>query len=340
MEFLRKASSRSGRSTPRAAAERSRSGPQRQKSAATFTWNGEQSLGSLNALPVAPSPPPEKGSMQGLFASVVTAAARENKATAHLARRNSFGGAAMRTHESDLPRFQRVFFLLFKEWLPCLFPLALAATHLRFWELFQGGPAIFFAIALLFQYPRPRRPPRPLPLVSRTRTPGSRPTPPPSLTRRRATAVPRAASPFPHTRARTRGVSLYHQPRLPKSVTGSRSSLWGTSGDERTGCRAFAQVQPAHTRTPSAARPAPTLASPFFPKPMISGSSPKGDAPGFRRTARHAPRRWKRASPNRWTHERPRRTPSAATASERARETPAAPRRSRDRPQVRCPRAV
>ena len=125
MEFLRKASSRSGRSTPRAAAERSRSGPQRQKSAAAFTWNGEQSLGSLNALPVAPSPPPEKGSMQGLFASVVTAAARDNKATGHLARRNSVGGAAMRTHESDLPRFQRVFFLLFKEWLPCLFPLLL-----------------------------------------------------------------------------------------------------------------------------------------------------------------------------------------------------------------------
>ena len=153
MEFLRKASSRSGRSTPRAAAERSRSGPQRQKSAATFTWNGEQSLGSLNALPVAPSPPPEKGSMQGLFASVVTAAARENKATAHLARRNSFGGAAMRTHESDLPRFQRVFFLLFKEWLPCLFPLALAATHISaFWELFQWeDQLVFFAIALLFQ---------------------------------------------------------------------------------------------------------------------------------------------------------------------------------------------
>ena len=150
MQFLRKSS---GRSTPRAAAERSRSGPQRQKSAAAFTWNGEQSLGSLNALPTAPSPPPEKGSMQGLFASVVTAAARDNKATGHLARRNSFGGAAMRTHESDLPRFQRVFFLLFKEWLPCLFPLALAATHISaFWELFQWeDQLVFFAIALLFQ---------------------------------------------------------------------------------------------------------------------------------------------------------------------------------------------
>ena len=46
-----------------------------------------------------------------------------------------------------------MFFLLFKEWLPCLFPLALAATHISaFWELFQWeDQLVFFAIALLFQ---------------------------------------------------------------------------------------------------------------------------------------------------------------------------------------------
>ena len=209
MEFLRKASSRSGRSTPRAAAERSRSAPQRQKSAATFTWNGEQSLGSLNALPVAPSPPPEKGSMQGLFASVVTAAARDNKATGHLARRNSFGGAAMRTHESDLPRFQRVFFLLFKEWLPCLFPLALAATHISaFWELFQWeDQLVFLAIALLFQICLALAVRLALFLWSKsnpnTGLSANNTTFVDSQARHRRSTRRRVTHPFPHTRART-----------------------------------------------------------------------------------------------------------------------------------------
>ena len=266
MQFLRKSS---GRSTPRAAAERSRSGPQRQKSAAAFTWNGEQSLGSLNALPVAPSPPPEKGSMQGLFASVVTAAARDNKATGHLARRNSFGGAAMRTHESDLPRFQRVFFLLFKEWLPCLFPLALAATHISaFWELFQWeDQLVFFAIALLFQICLALAVRLALFLWSKsnpnTGLSANNTTFVDSQARHRRAAAPPRHAPLPAHTSTNPAASLFTTSRGSRSPTPGRGpTSWEASPAMRAPALPHPRAIPAsaHTHTPSAARPAPTLA--------------------------------------------------------------------------------
>ena len=141
----------------------------------------------------------------------------------------------MRTHESDLPRFQRVFFLLFKEWLPCLFPLALAATHISaFWELFQWeDQLVFFAIALLFQICLALAVRLALFLWSKsnpnTGLSANNTTFVDSQARHRRPTRRRLTHPFAHTRARTtRGVSLYHQPRLPKSVTGSRSNFMGS----------------------------------------------------------------------------------------------------------------
>ena len=249
---------------------RSRSGPQRQKSAATFTWNGEQSLGSMNALPAAPSPPPAKGSMQGLFASVVTAAARDNKATGHLARANSFGGAAMRTHESDLPTVPaRV--------LPPLqgvaaVPLPVGArgdAHRRLLgTLPVAGPALVPRDrAALPDPPRPRRPPRPLPLVKvepEHRALGQQH----HLRRLAGAPPPRHApprhAPLPAHTSTNPAASLFTTSRGSRSPTGSRSNILpgeASPAMSATALPPLAQVElPAHTRTPSAARPAPTLA--------------------------------------------------------------------------------
>ena len=175
----------------------------------------------------------------------------------------------MRTHESDLPRFQRVFFLLFKEWLPCLFPLALAATHISaFWELFQWeDQLVFFAIALLFQVLLALAVRLALFLWSKsnpnTGLSADTTTFVDSQARHRRPTRRRVTHPFPHTRARTRGVSLYHQPRLPKSVTGSLYSIMGSlPGDERNSVAA------------------PTRKSSFRPHPHTLGGAAGPSTPG------------------------------------------------------------
>ena len=208
--------------------------------------------------------------MQGLFASVVTAAARDNKATGHLARRNSFGGAAMRTHESDLPRFQRVFFLLFKEWLPCLFPLALAATHIAaFWENFQWQDQLsFIAIALLFQVLLALAVRLALFLWSKSNpntglsTGLSNNTTSPffdSQARHRRATRRRVTHPFPHTRPEPAASPFSRGYRNP---TGSLYSIMGELPAMSATALPRLRASPAsaHTHTPSAARPAPTLA--------------------------------------------------------------------------------